>query len=117
MKEIAHLERLARLMDASFTLPGTNIRMGLDGLVGFIPGIGDTIGLAVAAYIVVRAHKLGVPTGTLAHMIWNIFIDWLIGLVPLVGDFFDIAFKANLKNIALLKEALETRQPGYVEVV
>lgn len=103
-KIIAELETLAHWMDSKFTVPGTNIKMGLDGLLGFIPGIGDTMGFAVSAYMLGRAGRLGVPKTLMARMVWNIFIDWLVGLVPLAGDFFDIAFKANIKNVRLLKE-------------
>lgn len=103
-KAIADLERLAEWMDAKFRIPGTGIRMGLDGLLGFIPGIGDTAGFAVSAYMLGKARAMGVPPSLMVRMVWNIFIDWLIGLVPLLGDIFDVGFKANLRNVALLKE-------------
>lgn len=103
-KIIAELETLAHWMDSKFAIPGTKMRMGLDGLFGFIPGIGDTMGFMVSAYMLGRAMRLGVPKRLMVRMIWNIFVDWLVGLVPIVGDFFDIKFKANLKNVRLLKE-------------
>ncbi|NNC37757.1 MAG: DUF4112 domain-containing protein [Acidimicrobiales bacterium] len=108
---IASIEKLAQLMDSQFTLPGTKIKLGLDTLIGFVPGIGDTIGLAVSGYIVSRAAHLGVRKRTLGRMSWNIFLDWLIGLIPLIGDLFDWGWKANNRNAALLRRQFE-RQYG-----
>lgn len=97
------LESLAHLMDRAFTVPGTQIRVGLDSIIGLIPGIGDTIAVAVSGYIYSFAKKAGVPWHKRTVMLWNIFIDWLIGLVPLIGDIFDVGWKANLKNVAIIK--------------
>lgn len=102
-KIIDDLEKLAVWMDSKFVLPGTKIRMGLDSIIGWLPGIGDTATLAVSAYMLGQAKKLDVPPLLMGRMVWNIFIDWLIGLVPLLGDIFDVGFKANTKNVALLK--------------
>lgn len=87
---VEHVEKLARLMDSQFVIPGTSLKLGLDTIIGLIPGIGDTIGLAVAGYIVAQSARIGVKKRTLAHMIYNILIDWLIGLVPIIGDLFDM---------------------------
>lgn len=108
-KIIAELETLAHWMDSKFAIPGTKMRMGLDGLLGFIPGVGDTAGFMVSAYILGRAMRIGVPKRMLARMFANIFFDWLVGLVPLLGDFLDIKFKANNKNVRLLKEHVAKR--------
>ena len=106
-RQVEHIESLASLMDSRFRLPGTDIRLGLDTLIGLVPGIGDTVGLGVSGYIVANAHRAGVPKPTLLRMGWNIFIDWLIGLVPLVGDLFDWTWKANNRNATLLREHYE----------
>ncbi len=103
-KIIADLEKLAEWMDSKFALPGTKIRLGLDSILGVIPGVGDTATLAISAYMIAKARTIGVPHHVTARMLWNIFIDWLVGLVPFLGDIFDVGFKANLKNVALLKE-------------
>ena len=103
------LDSLADWMDSKFKIPGTSIRFGLDSLIGFIPGIGDTIGLAISGYVINIAHKYHAPLSLKARMIWNIFIDWLVGLIPFLGDIFDIGFKANKKNVALLKEHLDKK--------
>ena len=108
---VEHVEGLAQLMDSQFALPGTRIRLGLDAIVGLIPGIGDTLNLGVAGYIVSRAHLAGTPKRHLARMLFNIFTDWLIGLVPLVGDLFDVGWKANLRNAAVMRAHYE-RQLG-----
>ncbi|MFN3232789.1 MAG: DUF4112 domain-containing protein [Alphaproteobacteria bacterium] len=106
-KELERLDRLAGLLDDRFRIPGTSIRMGLDGLIGLIPGIGDTVALAPTAYVVLRAMELGAPKRLVARMAGNAFIDWLIGLIPLLGDVFDIGFKANRRNVELLRRHLK----------
>ena len=108
---VEHVEGLAQLMDSQFALPGTRIRLGLDAIVGLIPGIGDTLNLGVAGYIVSRAVAAGTPKRHLARMLFNILVDWLIGLVPLVGDLFDVGWKANLRNAAVMRGHYE-RQLG-----
>lgn len=100
------LSRLAVALDSAFGIPGTRIRFGADSLLGLLPGVGDAIGLAMSAYIVAEARRLGVPKRSLARMIGNIGIDAAVGTVPLIGDIFDVAFKANRKNMALLQEHL-----------
>ncbi len=99
---LARLRRLATLLDSRFRLPGTSWKIGLDGLVGLIPGIGDGATGLLSAYIVVEAWRLGVRKRTLAKMIFNAGIDALLGSIPLLGDLFDLGWKANNKNIDLL---------------
>jgi hypothetical protein len=101
---IERLDRLATLLDTAFVLPGTNIRFGADALIGLAPGIGDTITTALAAFIVYEAHKLGVPRRVLIRMIGNVAIDGLVGAVPVFGDLFDVVFRANRRNVKLLRE-------------
>lgn len=101
---VEHVEKLANLMDSQFTLPGTSINIGLDTIIGFVPGIGDTIGLAISGYIVSHAARIGVSKRTLGRMGFNIGIDWLIGLIPLIGDLFDWGWKANNRNARLMRE-------------
>ena len=100
------LERLVGLLDDRWRVPGTRVPVGLDGLLGLIPGVGDTVRLGFGSYIILRAHALGVPRRTLAHMSWNAVVDWFIGLVPLVGDLLDFGFKSNLRNLALIRRDL-----------
>lgn len=103
---LAKLRRLAWLLDAAFVLPGTKFRFGIDGIVGLAPGIGDTLMGLTSLYIVWEARKLGLPVGKLARMVGNVGVETLAGSVPVVGDLFDAAFKANLRNIAIIEEHL-----------
>jgi Domain of unknown function (DUF4112) len=111
-EEIA-LQRVARLaywLDDRFRIPGTRLRVGLDGLLGLIPGIGDTATALVATYIVLEAARLGVPKRTLAHMLANVGVDYIVGLVPLVGDLGDFGWKANRRNARMLHDHLLARR-------
>lgn len=113
-KQIAtlrRLRRLANLLDTAFTIPGTRWRIGLDAIIGLVPGVGDLVTSAFALYIVVEAHRLGVRGGTLARMLANVAIDFLIGSIPLLGDIFDTAWKCNVRNLQLLEREMETRIP------
>ncbi len=96
------LHQLSHLMDKAFTIPGTNIKFGIDSVIGLIPVIGDTLSVAVSGYIYTFAKRAGVPWYQRMRMIWNIFIDWLIGLIPFLGDIFDVGFKANSKNVRII---------------
>lgn len=109
-ESIEHLRQLAHIMDGAFTIPGTNIRMGVDSILGLIPVIGDTLSVAISGYIYTFAKNAGVPWYQRVRMIWNIFIDWLIGIVPFLGDIFDIGFKANLKNVDIIIAYHEKRK-------
>jgi len=103
------VDRIARVMDRAVRIPGTSIRMGLDSILGWVPGIGDTLTLAPSLYIIELARREGVPSHKLARMFGNMGIDWLIGLVPLIGDIFDIGWKSNTRNAKLLRDHIEDR--------
>ena len=90
-------------MDAGIAIPGTSVRFGLDPVLGLVPGLGDAAGAFLAAWILVEAIRLGAPRATLAHIASNIAIDALVGAVPVLGDIFDVVWKANLKNVELLE--------------
>lgn len=102
---IADVEAVARWLDYAFALPG-GFRFGLAGIIGLIPGIGDVVDALVSVYIVVRAIQLGIPRVAIARMLVNIGIEALAGAVPLFGDLFDVAFKANRRNYRLLRNHL-----------
>ncbi len=109
---MSHEERLqqvrflARIMDEQFIVPGTGIRFGWDSILGLFPGIGDAITSAVSLLIVHHARQTGASRIALARMLANIGVDFLVGAVPLVGDAFDFAWKANRKNARLLEQHL-----------
>lgn len=111
--DIRDIEILAVLLDSRFRVPFTDFRFGLDPILGLIPGIGDAAMALPACYILYRAHRLGVRRRVLARMGWNIAIDLVIGTIPLLGDFFDAAFRANLRNLALIhREIAESERSG-----
>ncbi|HJQ10901.1 MAG TPA: DUF4112 domain-containing protein [Gemmatimonadaceae bacterium] len=97
---------LAQLLDNSITVPGTGWKIGLDPIVGLIPGIGDLIGAVLSAYIILEAARAEVPGFVLVRMLANLGFDTLVGAVPAVGDVFDAAWKSNTRNVALLERHL-----------
>ena len=97
------LERLAALMDSAFRIPGLGWRIGLDAILGLIPGLGDTASTLVSLYILTAASRYRVRKVTIARMAFNILIDYLVGLIPIVGDLFDVWWKANQRNVELLR--------------
>lgn len=115
-KKIREIEELAALMDSHFKLPGTNIQLGLETIIGLIPGIGDTIGFLVAVYIIQQSGKLGLPKNKSLHMVFNSVIDWLIGTIPLIGDLFDWGWKANNRNAAILRAHFGHPPPDMINV-
>ena len=104
---IREVERLARLLDTQWRIPGTGIRFGLDPVVGLIPGLGDAAAGLVSAYIVVLGARLGLPKHVLARMVGNVAVDVVFGSVPLLGSVFDLFYKANRRNLRLLQGHLE----------
>jgi hypothetical protein len=106
-QSLARLDALSRVMDSAFTIPGTSITMGVDALLGLLPGIGDAISATISSYLIWEAKQLGAPKLVLARMAGNVAIDTVVGAVPFVGDVFDVAYRANRKNVALLKRHLE----------
>jgi NAD/NADP transhydrogenase beta subunit len=102
-----NLDLLSRLLDSWFRIPGTSIRFGLDGIIGLIPGIGDILAGLASCIIIVAAWVRGAAYVTIARMLVNLALDVIIGTVPFLGDAFDIAWKANRRNYALLTRHLE----------
>lgn len=109
-QRIARLEAIAKLLDVAFILPGTNIRYGIDGLIGLIPVVGDIITTAISLWLVREARALGAPWYITARMLGNVAVDGVVGLVPFAGDAFDVMFRANTRNVRLLQRWLE-KQP------
>lgn len=106
-ERIARIEALAVLLDTAFVFPGTNIRFGVDALVGLVPGVGDALTTAISLWLVKEARALGAPGHLVARMLGNIVIDGVIGAVPLVGDAFDLVWKSNRRNLHLLRKHIE----------
>ncbi len=101
---LKNLDTLARLMDSQFKIPGTDIRFGLDALVGLVPGAGDFSTFIVSGYMLTVLAKNGASGFVLARMALNVLIDSLFGAIPILGDIFDVAFKANQRNMKLMHQ-------------
>jgi len=109
-QRLARLEAIAKLLDVAFIVPGTNFRYGIDGLIGLIPVVGDIITTAISLWLVREARALGAPWHITARMLANVAVDGVVGLVPVAGDAFDVMFRANVRNVRMLKRWLD-RQP------
>ncbi|GHA12252.1 hypothetical protein GCM10007989_03370 [Devosia pacifica] len=101
----SELDRLANTLDSKWRIPGTGIRFGVDAVAGLIPGVGDAAAAVISGYLILQAARLGVPRSTLARMVGNVAVDTVFGSIPILGSVFDIFFKANNRNIKLVREA------------
>ncbi len=110
---LSRLKKLAWLIDGAFRLPGTRFRFGLNSLIGLTPAAGDALLTGISLYIVYEAHRLGVPPHKLARMIRNVGIEAAAGAVPVIGDLFDMGFKANLRNLAIIEEHVKDSPPRF----
>ena len=108
-QSVARLEGLARLMDGAFVLPGTNIRLGLDVIIGLVPVAGDVVSGVISSYLIWEARQLGAPKWLIARMMANTLLDTTVGAIPVLGDAFDVMFRANMKNMGLLRRHMEKR--------
>lgn len=104
--ELARAQALARLLDTSVKVPGTSFRVGLDPIIGLIPGLGDFAGVLLSTAILVSAARLGVPRPILLRMAANIGVEALVGTVPILGDLFDAGWRANMRNVRLMERSL-----------
>ena len=109
-QRLARFEMLAKLLDVAFILPGTNIRYGVDGIVRLIPVVGDLLATAFSLWLVREARAQGAPWHVTARMLGNVAVDGVVGIVPFAGDAFDVLFRANMRNVRLLRRWLE-KQP------
>ena len=105
-RHLKNLRALARIMDDAVEIPGTRFRVGLDALIGLVPGVGDVAGGVTTAYALVVAQRLGAPPAVLLRILWNVVIDTVFGSVPFLGDIFDASYRANRRNAQLLERYL-----------
>lgn len=101
--DMARLDKLAKLLDNQFGVPGTRFRFGLDGVIGLVPYLGDIAGFAVSGILMRTMVKKGAGPLLMLRMMWNFVLDAVIGIVPVIGDLFDFGYKANRRNVDLLK--------------
>lgn len=104
---LARIDMLSKLFDTAFTLPGSNVRFGVEALMRLVPGIGDAAASALSCYLLYEAHRLEVPQQVFARLVANVAIEGIVGAVPVFGDLFDVGFRANRRNVAILKEHFE----------
>lgn len=109
-RDLDKLDRFAVQMDALVRIPGTQLTLGVDSVLGLVPVIGDTIALAPSLYVILEAKRLGASSHALGRMGFNVGIDYLVGLIPLVGDLFDFGWQANIRNTRILREELGVRK-------
>ncbi|MCA9136471.1 MAG: DUF4112 domain-containing protein [Planctomycetales bacterium] len=108
-RRLQRVRKLAQLMDDKFAIPGTRIRFGLDSLVGLFPGAGDAATAVAGLWLIVEAARLKAPRGILVRMGVNLLVDSTLGVIPVAGDVFDLYWKSNRRNAALLEEFLKRR--------
>ena len=117
---LAQLRGLTRVLDGAITIPGTGIRVGLDPIIGLLPVVGDWIGAALSGWIIMQGARLGASGPTLVRMTGNLVLDLVVGSVPVLGDIFDLGFRANDRNLALITahmQAPERRRRSDLAVV
>lgn len=105
------VERVAKVLDEAIRIPGTNIKVGLDAVIGLIPGVGDAAGLALGSWFIYEAHRLGAPMELKLKMARNVAIDAVSGLVPVLGDLVDVAYRSNRRNLDLLRRHFRPAEP------
>jgi hypothetical protein len=105
------IRKLSRLMDTAIGIPGTKFRIGIDPIIGLVPGAGDIISTGFSAYIIYLATRFGLPSKDIRKMIFNIGLEAAVGTVPVVGDMFDAYYKSNIRNLAILEQHLQRAEP------
>jgi hypothetical protein len=110
-RDLVALQRFATLMDEQFQIPGLGTRIGLDALLGFVPGIGDAGGALLSSWIILGALRHHVPAVHILRMVLNVALDTMVGAVPVLGDIFDILFKENVDNVALILRYRDPTRP------
>ena len=116
LNTLNRIRKLSRLMDTAIRIPGTGFRIGLDPIIGLVPGAGDIVSTAFSAYIIFLATRFGLPREVMYRMIFNIGLEAVVGAVPLVGDLFAAYYKSNVRNLALLEQHLQVVEPELDQV-
>jgi hypothetical protein len=116
LQTLTRIRKLSRLMDTAFRIPGTPFRIGLDPIIGLVPGLGDLIATAFSTYILFLAARFSLPREALGKMIYNIALEAAIGTIPLFGDIFDAFYKSNIRNLQILEQHLDIVEPEGEEM-
>jgi hypothetical protein len=109
---LKRMRQLSRVLDSAIVIPGTKQRMGLDPILGLVPGGGDTISAALSAYIIIEAALMGLPRAALVRMVINLALDTVVGTLPILGDIFDVFSKANLRNMQIVENYAKAPEPS-----
>lgn len=109
---LKRMRQLSQLLDGAIVIPGTKYRIGLDPILGLIPGGGDTVSAALSGYIIIEAARMGLPRKALMQMVGNLVIDTVAGSVPVVGDVFDVFSKANMRNMQIVESHAQAPIPS-----
>lgn len=102
--EIEWIDNMSKILDNRFRIPGTDIRFGVDFLIGLVPYAGDMLSFGISGTLIVAMARHGASGRVIARMLWNVFLDTVVGAIPILGDLFDLTYKANRRNVNLLKE-------------
>lgn len=111
IKTLNRIRRFSRILDASIGLPFTKFKIGLDPILGLVPGLGDVVTTIFSAYIIVMAARFGLPWRILRQMLLNVGLEFVVGGIPIVGDIFDAFYKSNIRNLGLLEKHLQQVEP------
>jgi len=111
LRTLNRIRKLSRLMDTAIGIPGTKFRIGLDPIIGLLPGAGDLVATGLSVYTLVLAARFRLPGSLMRGMILNVALESVVGSVPIVGDIFDAFFKANMRNLAVLEQHLQENFP------
>ena len=115
LKNLKRIRKIAKLLDTAIGIPGTKFRIGLDPILGLIPGGGDLITAGISAYMIFLATRFGLEKSDISKMIQNIILETAVGTVPIAGDIFDAYFKANMRNLEILERHLAKNDVLTVE--
>lgn len=111
LKYLNRVRKLSRIMDAAFRIPGTKFKIGIDPIIGLVPGAGDVFSTVCSAYIIYLATRCDIPSAGLRKMIFNVGLEFVVGAIPLIGDVFDAFYKSNMRNLAILEQHLQEHTP------
>ena len=113
-EKLLRLKRLSHNLDEAFTLPGTERKIGIDPIIGLIPGGGDLIGGALSIYIMHAGIRMGMPRSVIIRMFGNIALEFIIGCIPIIGDLFDAMWKSNQRNVKLIEDSIISEEKNTI---
>ncbi len=113
-EKLLRLKRLSHNLDEAFTIPGTERKIGIDPIIGLIPGGGDLIGGALSIYIMHAGIRMGMPRAVIIRMFGNVALEFVIGCIPIIGDLFDATWKSNQRNVKLIENSVISEEKNTI---